>query len=83
MCGGCRDEHYTECYECGDLTKDENVVEEDGVNFCKWCHEDIYKPCTSCGETHRKWDMQELGRDENGNRTYRCSSCQQLLGGNE
>lgn len=72
LCDECYSDHYTECYECGEVIRiDDAYWDDDRECFvCEDCWERYYITCYECGEKHYQDNMTEI---YNGD--YVCDDC--------
>ena len=62
-CESCYFELFTECYECGETVRKEDMILTNDEWYCEDCHEEKFVDCAECGEAVEKED------------TFYCNEC--------
>lgn len=69
------------CDECGDLLKDEQPVyspdDNDSIDLCYDCFDELYGNCTGCGTQYKIEDMVYIDDVHGGG--YVCKDCKDEL----
>lgn len=57
VCEDCQDSHFTQCAECGEYVRYDDITSHDGDNYCTDCFDACFSGCSNCGQDVRDNDI--------------------------